>query len=148
MVSMIINVKNTVAVVLFLTVFFSACSGAPKKATPVVEDCKASAPIIFYFDYGSAALDVQAKDSVKKLAQKMACHSGKVRLEGHTDSTSSNAFNKALGLKRAAAVKDFINSLGIDSSLIEVITYGKENPLVTGTGPEIDAKNRCVVVVF
>ncbi len=137
-----------VLLVCLLAATLSACGGAPKKAPANDLICKNEASIIFYFQYGSSALDLETKESAKQLAQKMACYKGKVRLEGHTDSKSSSDFNKKLGLKRAAAVKDFIISLGIDPSRIEVITYGKENPLVKGSGPVADAKNRCVVVVF
>lgn len=125
--------------------FAGACSSAPKKC----DNCRREeASRVFYFKYGSSALDVAAKESVKNLAQDLSCYKGNIRLEGHTDAVSSADFNKKLGMRRSKAVEDFLISLGIEPSRIKTITYGKEKPLVQGSGPEVDALNRCVVVVF
>lgn len=103
---------------------------------------------VFYFKYGSSALDTATKESVKNLAQDLSCYKGNIRLEGHTDAVSGDDFNRKLGLRRAKAVEDFLIGLGIESSRIKTITYGKDKPLVQGSGPEVNALNRCVVVVF
>ena len=93
-------------------------------------------------------MDVATKESVKNLAQDLSCYKGNVRLEGHTDAVGSADFNKKLGLRRSKAVEDFLISLGIEPYRIKTITYGKERPLAEGSGPEVNALNRCVVVVF
>ncbi len=125
--------------------FTEACSFASKKC----DNCRREETSrIFYFKYGSSALDVATKESVKTLAQDLSCYKGDIRLEGHTDAVSGTEFNKKLGMRRAKAVEDFLISLGIEPSRIKTITYGKEKPLVQGSGPEANALNRCVVVVF
>lgn len=125
---------------------FSSCAGTIKNIQE--EPCKSSMPKAFYFAYGSADFDVFTKDSIKNLAKHMSCYKGKLRLEGHTDAVSSHKFNIALGLKRAQNVKDYLVSLGVDSSRIEIYSFGKKKPLAKGVGKDIDALNRCVIVVL
>lgn len=139
------GVKAAIFCFCLLSVLFCACSSAAKKQASL---CSDGATRIFYFKYGSSALDVATKESVKALAQKLACYKGNIRLEGHTDATSGDEFNKKLGMRRAKAVEDFLVNLGIEPSRIKTVTYGKTKPLAQGSGPEVNALNRCVVVVF
>lgn len=66
----------------------------------------------------------------------------KVRIEGHCDERGTAQYNLALGEKRADAVKDYLVSLGISSSRLEIISYGKEKPLDPSQTEEAWAKNR------
>lgn len=66
----------------------------------------------------------------------------KVRVEGHCDERGTAQYNLALGEKRAAAAKDYLVSLGIDSSRIETLSYGKERPFDPGHDEAAWAKNR------
>jgi peptidoglycan-associated lipoprotein len=52
----------------------------------------------------------------------------RVQVEGHCDERGSEEYNIALGAKRAQAAKDYLVTLGIASSRISTISYGKELP--------------------
>ena len=52
----------------------------------------------------------------------------RVQVEGHCDERGSEEYNIALGAKRAQAAKDYLVTLGIPSSRISTISYGKELP--------------------
>ncbi|WP_245584722.1 OmpA family protein [Salipiger mucosus] len=53
------------------------------------------------------------------------------RVYGHTDLVGSQAYNKALGLRRAQAVVRFLASQGISTSRLEaVVSYGEQQPLI------------------
>jgi len=65
-----------------------------------------------------------------------------VLIEGHCDERGTVEYNLALGDKRAKAVKDYLVTLGIDSSRLTTITYGKEHPLDTSNNEAAWAKNR------
>ena len=68
----------------------------------------------------------------------------KFRVYGHTDLVGSDAYNKALGLRRAKAVVNYLTSQGISRSRLEaVVSYGKTQPLVYTPGP--NAQNRRTV---
>lgn len=59
------------------------------------------------------------------------------RVYGHTDLVGSDAYNKALGLRRAKAVVVYFGSLGISTARLEaVVSYGKTQPVVPTPGPE------------
>ena len=66
-------------------------------------------------------------------------------LEGHCDERGTREYNLALGKRRADAVKNYLVSKGISANRIKTISYGKERPLVIGTGEAVWAKNRVVV---
>jgi peptidoglycan-associated lipoprotein len=51
-------------------------------------------------------------------------------------------YNRSLGERRAIAVKDYLISLGISGDRLQTISYGEENPAVSGTGERVWAKNR------
>jgi hypothetical protein len=54
--------------------------------------------------------------------------STQVTIEGHCDERGSAGYNLGLGSSRAAAVKDYLVSLGIPASRITVVSKGKEQP--------------------
>lgn len=62
----------------------------------------------------------------------------KFRVYGHTDLVGSDAYNKALGLRRAKAVVTFLTGQGISRARLEaVVSYGKTQPLVYDPGPNV-----------
>lgn len=73
---------------------------------------------------------------------------GEIRVEGNTDIRGSRAYNMALGQQRAEAVRSKISSMGIPSSKIRTISYGKERPLATGVDEESHAINRRADILY
>jgi outer membrane protein OmpA-like peptidoglycan-associated protein/sporulation protein YlmC with PRC-barrel domain len=53
----------------------------------------------------------------------------RVRIEEHTDSIGTEAYNQALSEQRAQAVKDFLVSRGIEPSRLETVGYGESQPI-------------------
>lgn len=51
-----------------------------------------------------------------------------VIIAGHTDERGTAEYNLALGERRARAVHDFIEQMGIDHGQIRVISYGESRP--------------------
>ncbi len=59
------------------------------------------------------------------------------KVYGHTDLVGSNAYNKALGMRRARAAVSYLVSQGIGSARLEaVVSYGKTQPVIQTPGPE------------
>ena len=68
-------------------------------------------------------------------------------IEGHTDSSGSEAYNEKLGLDRATAVRNYMHDQqGIALNRIEVISYGETKPVVDNKTREHRAQNRRVVI--
>ncbi|MBM3191040.1 MAG: hypothetical protein FJZ63_00100, partial [Chlamydiae bacterium] len=61
---------------------------------------------------------------------------------GHCDERASEAYNLALGTKRAGFVRTFLINQGVDANHVLTISFGKELPIETGHTPEAWAKNR------
>jgi peptidoglycan-associated lipoprotein len=66
----------------------------------------------------------------------------KIRISGHADERGSDEYNLALGNRRAAAAKRYLEGKGVDGSRIEVISYGEERPLNPGSDESAFAQNR------
>ena len=82
-----------------------------------------------FFAYDSADLSDAGKASLQKNSTwMMRWTSTRVTVEGHADSRGTNEYNLALGERRAAAVKDYLVSLGVAADRVTVVSKGKEAP--------------------
>ena len=96
-----------------------------------------------YFEFDSAALLPMAQDLLSKKAGYMLAMSGlSVTIEGHCDERGTDAYNMALGERRAEAAKAFLMNLGVNPSRIDTISYDEERPVDTGNNEAAWAKNR------
>lgn len=68
----------------------------------------------------------------------------RIEIGGHTDRTGDDAHNMKLSEARAAAVRDYLVSQGVDRSRIEVRGYGETMPVADNETAEGRAKNRRV----
>ncbi|HWP67620.1 MAG TPA: OmpA family protein [Candidatus Limnocylindria bacterium] len=65
-----------------------------------------------------------------------------VRIEGHTDSIGSEAYNMKLGQRRADAVESYLVSHGISASRLSTVSYGESRPVASNDTEEGRAQNR------
>ncbi|WP_287941305.1 peptidoglycan-associated lipoprotein Pal [Sphingopyxis sp.] len=106
----------------------------------------ASDRIFFGFDqYNVDAEDMATLQSQAQWLQRNPAV--RVTIEGHADERGTRDYNIALGERRANAAKNYLASLGIDPSRMNVISYGKERPAELGSNEEAWAKNRRAVTV-
>lgn len=68
----------------------------------------------------------------------------KVQIDGHTDSQGKDDYNQTLSDNRAASVKAYLVSKGIDESRINSTGYGETNPIADNNTAAGRAKNRRV----
>ncbi|WP_458574465.1 peptidoglycan-associated lipoprotein Pal [Sphingopyxis sp. RIFCSPHIGHO2_12_FULL_65_19] len=101
-----------------------------------------------FFDYDQYNVDAQDQATLQNQAQWLQRNPAvRVTLEGHADERGTRDYNIALGERRANAAKNYLASLGIDPSRINVISYGKERPAELGSTEAAYAKNRRAVTV-
>lgn len=101
-----------------------------------------------YFDTDRYDVDSADQVALAKQAQWLARYPTKrATIEGHADERGTRDYNIALGERRANAAKNYLASLGVDPSRINVISYGKERPAELGSTEEAYAKNRRAVTV-
>lgn len=99
------------------------------------------------FDFNSHTLLPEGQAELDRFCKLLsAMDISAIHVIGHTDNVGSAASNKALSLRRAQTVMEFIKSkVGPD---IEMDADGKgyENPITTLTDPESQARNRRVEI--
>lgn len=96
-----------------------------------------------FFEYDRYDVEDRYKSALQAIASWMRENSAAtIMVEGHTDERGTNEYNLALGDRRAKSVKDFLVSLGLQSSRIETISYGEERPVCNEETEECWAKNR------
>ena len=102
-----------------------------------------------YFDFDNATLDYQAQELLKQKAMWLRDYpEANVVIEGHCDERGTNAYNLALGERRAESAKAFLVNLGISDARLTTISYGEEKPLDMGQNEESWAKNRRAAFVL
>lgn len=111
---------------------------------------KMTKPVTINFDTGETELDVGARAILKAqvLTQTGLAEAMGIRVEGNTDDTGSAAVNKALSAKRAAAVKDFLVSQGLDPNRVVAVGNGPDNPTCNAKTADCRAANRRTDIVF
>lgn len=102
-----------------------------------------------YFDFDDASLDYQAQELLKQKAMWLRDNpEASVVIEGHCDERGTNAYNLALGERRADSAKTFLVNLGIEGTRLTTISYGEEKPVDMGQNEESWAKNRRAAFVL
>lgn len=98
---------------------------------------------LVYFDYDSFVIKPEFQGLIAAHARFLRAQPArKVAIEGHTDERGGREYNLALGQKRAEAVRNALSILGVSSSQMEAVSFGKEKPVVAGNEEAAFAKNR------
>ena len=96
-----------------------------------------------FFDFDRFEIRTSERDALAGDGTWLRAHPGiRVRIEGHCDERGTADYNMALGQRRAAAVQEYLVSLGVDASRLQTISYGKERPFATGHDEAAWAQNR------
>ncbi|WP_331346404.1 peptidoglycan-associated lipoprotein Pal [Cellvibrio sp. UBA7661] len=137
--------------------FLVGCSSSDNKGTEptttgsaVTDTSSSEATLsnVVYFDFDQYALTAESRAVLLAHADKLKGASVAVRLEGHADERGSREYNMALGEKRANAVRDFLVTQGVNGSSLEVISFGEEQPVATGSDEASWSQNRRVEVKY
>jgi outer membrane protein OmpA-like peptidoglycan-associated protein len=104
-----------------------------------------------FFDVGKSDLKTESLSEIGKIEELLTTNADlKVQINGHTDNTGNAASNKALSLKRATAVVDYLVSHGVDSTRLSAKGYGSERPIVSNddeeSGRELNRRTEIEIV--
>ena len=101
-----------------------------------------------YFAYDDTEIDEVATRIIIQHANFMQSNpSVNLRLEGHADERGTREYNLALGENRALSVKEVLGLYNLDDRII-VVSYGEEQPILSGSNEEAWEKNRRVEFVY
>jgi peptidoglycan-associated lipoprotein len=82
-----------------------------------------------FFQFDSWTLTEEGKQTLERtLGWFEQDPSSNLIIEGHADQRGTQAYNMILAKKRAAAVQNYLSQLGVSSSRLAVISYGKDKP--------------------
>ncbi len=103
-----------------------------------------------YFDFDSIVLRPESQEllQVKGLWLLATPDVTAVIIEGHCDDRGTDAYNMALGARRAEVVKQYLIDFGIDQVELETQSFGEEQPVDYAQNEEAWAKNRRAVFVI
>jgi outer membrane protein OmpA-like peptidoglycan-associated protein len=101
------------------------------------------------FRSGRAQLTEEAGQELDQLVAKLKADDQPVfvEIQGHTDSTGSDAGNQQLGLQRAEAVRLHLARAGLPLARMATISYGESAPLVDNNTREGRSTNRRVHLI-
>jgi len=71
----------------------------------------------------------------------------RLEIEGHTCNIGTAEYNLALGERRAAAVRDYLNSRGINPDRLRIVSFGEEQPKFDNLREETRRLNRRAALV-
>lgn len=100
------------------------------------------------FDTNKATIKADSEgilnNAVQVLTENASVH---VRVEGHTDSRGSDAYNQKLSQSRAEAVSAYLVAHGIDAGRLSSVGYGESAPVAPNDTQENMYRNRRVDLV-
>ena len=106
-------------------------------------------PGAILFDFDSANLRPDAERTLTDVAQVIGSYPQRpVRVEGHTDSIASDAYNQSLSERRAASVVSWLSAHGVERARLAAAGFGESKPAATNDTAAGRQRNRRVEVVI
>lgn len=127
-------------------------AAALKKSMPEAEVVRdgdkvyVALPSGILFDLGKDELKPDAKDALSRGAATLRDSQTTMIVQGHTDSTGSDAINQPLSERRANRVRDYLVSQGVPASKMAAVGYGSSRPAVPNDTEANRALNRRVQI--
>jgi hypothetical protein len=126
-----------------------ACASEPPPPPPPPPPQPPPQAFMVFFDWDSTRLSDASMNVLSQARDAfMAKKATRITATGHTDTTGTEAYNMALSLRRANAVKDALVKLGVPVAAITTVGRGEAGLLVqTGDGVR-EPQNRRVEITL
>ncbi len=98
------------------------------------------APVYFGFD--SVTIGGGERGKIEQVAQYMKGSPNTMIIAGFTDERGTPEYNRALGERRALAVREALIRAGADGRRLQTVSFGAEMPADSGSSEGAWAKNR------
>src|SRR5206468_2532364 len=123
--------------------------GAPPPPPPPPPPVVTPPSFMVFFDWDRSNLSQQALNTIKQAAAAFKSKgNARITATGHTDTSGPEAYNMALSLRRANAVKDALVREGVPAQAISVIGRGEQGLLVQTADGVREPQNRRVEIVI
>ncbi len=123
--------------------------GALVNNSDAVRNAASNLAAVVHFDFDSDVIKPEAAAILNQHIAFLNANAGaKVLIAGHTDERGSREYNMSLGERRAAAVRNYLSQNGVNVSNVEIISYGEEQPVATGSNEAAWSQNRRAVLSY
>lgn len=95
-----------------------------------------------YFEFDNFSVPSSESGKIRAVADFMKNGRNNAIIAGFTDARGTPEYNRALGEKRAGAVREQLISFGVDPNRIQTVSFGMEMPVDSGSSDAAYAKNR------
>ena len=96
-----------------------------------------------YFDYDRAVVKPTERVKIEEVAVYLkGVLDHKLMIDGHCDERGTEEYNRALGERRALALREYLIKLGITGDRIYTRTFGEDRPALEGHDEAAWSKNR------
>ena len=107
------------------------------------QDASALAAHTVHFAYDSSVIKSSEQGNVAAVADYLKSNaSTAVEVDGNCDERGTDEYNRALGERRALAIREALVALGIDAGRVDTKSYGRDKPIDLGHTEAAHAKNR------
>ena len=104
---------------------------------------------IIYFDFDQSTIKPEFRTALNSHAAYLRQNlSARIVLEGHADERGTREYNIALGERRGNAVSRYLVVQGVSIEAIEVVSFGEERPVNSGSDSASLSENRRVEVRY
>jgi peptidoglycan-associated lipoprotein len=104
---------------------------------------------VVYFDFDRSAIKPSERTKLQEAAKKIGDLKGKqILLEGHCDWRGTAEYNMGLGDRRANAVKEYLQKLGVEAVRLEPLSKGALDAKENGTSAEMSKDRRVEIVII
>jgi peptidoglycan-associated lipoprotein len=110
-------------------------------------DASTLASDTIYFDFDKSTISGAERGKLQAVSDWFKANQGhSLFLAGHADKRGTPEYNRALGERRALAVREYLVGLGLPAAQLFTNSYGSDRPAVDGDTEEAYAKNRRVEI--
>ena len=95
-----------------------------------------------YFEFDSFSVPASENGKIRAVADFLMGARNNVIIAGFTDARGTPEYNRALGEKRAGAVREQLIRYGVDPNRVQTVSFGMEMPVDSGSSEAAYAKNR------
>jgi peptidoglycan-associated lipoprotein len=122
----------------------AAAPPAPAPARPAPAEYQSISELSdIFFDFDKSVIRPDAARTLDSNIDWLKSNSNAlILIEGHCDERGTNAYNLALGERRAKATEEYLVARGVAADRIVLISYGEERPLCSERNEACWGRNR------